>query len=72
MVVPIPIQVQGSSTTPWQAAGASSGEIVDAETATRMTTNIGPAENGIRSPLAPRWAPNVMVASTTYPSTMEK
>ena len=51
---------------------ASSGELVGAEAATKMLLKRGPAENGIRSPLAPRWVSNVVVASTTYPSEMEK
>ena len=35
-----------------------------------MAMKRDPAENGIRSPLAPRWAPNVMVGCTAYPSEM--
>ena len=43
-----------------------------AKAATKMLMKRGPAENGIRSPLAPRWAPNVVVDSTAYPSGMGK
>ena len=52
---------------------ASSGDsFFGAVAANRMTTKIDPAENGIRSPRAPRWAPNVVVGGTAYPSEMER
>ena len=64
------IQIQVSRMTPWLAARASPGETVGAEAVTKMSMKRGPAENGIRSPLAPRWAPNDVVDSTAYPSEM--